>query len=44
VDMPEEDMRQQLDECLLTADEMQRGVEYWLTFSDPMPPWPKPAE
>jgi G3E family GTPase len=44
VDMPEEDMRQQLDECLLTAAEMQRGVEYWLTFSDPMPPWPKPAE
>lgn len=42
VDMPEQKIRQQLNECLLTAEETQRGVEYWLTFSDPIPAWPTP--
>lgn len=42
VDMPENDMRRQLDNALLTADEMRGGVEYWLNFNDPMPAWPNP--
>lgn len=42
VDMPEHDMRRQLDNALLTADEMRGGVEHWLTFNDPMPAWPNP--
>lgn len=42
VDMPEHDMRRQLDNALLTADEMRDGVEHWLNFNDPMPAWPNP--
>lgn len=42
VDMPEHDMRRQLDNALLTADEMRGGVEHWLNFNDPMPAWPNP--
>lgn len=42
VDMPENDMRRQLDNALLTADEMRGGVEHWLNFNDPMPAWPNP--
>lgn len=42
VDMPEHDMRRQLDYALLTADEMRGGVEHWLNFNDPMPAWPNP--
>lgn len=42
VDMPEHDMRRQLDNALLTADEMRGGVEHWLNFNDPMRAWPNP--
>jgi len=43
VDMPESAIREQLNECLLTSDEMRQGVEYWLTFPDPLPVWATPT-
>lgn len=30
---------QQLDQCLLTDDEMVKGQAYWKTLSDPFPDW-----
>ena len=32
-------MTQALDECLLSEEEVLRGVAYWATLSDPFPAW-----
>lgn len=32
-------IRQWLDECLLTAQELQAGETYWSTLTDPFPAW-----
>ena len=31
--------RAQLDACLLTAEELQKGAEFWQTLDDPFPIW-----
>ncbi|MEZ6143672.1 MAG: GTP-binding protein [Zavarzinella sp.] len=33
-----------LDRVLLTDDEFAMGPEGWLTFNDPLPPWPENAD
>ncbi len=38
--LPKEEMKAALDECLLTADEMRSDEKYWAAhFSDPFPNW-----
>ena len=32
-------MTQALDACLLSEEEVLRGVAYWATLSDPFPVW-----
>ena len=32
-------MRQRLDACLLTDDEMAEGAQRWQRYEDPFPPW-----
>lgn len=34
-----EAIRQGLDACLLTTEEMRRGDAHWRTFEDPLPAW-----
>lgn len=37
--LDEESMTNALDACLLTEEEVLRGVPYWSTLSDPFPAW-----
>ena len=37
--MDEARIRQALDACLLTDDELLRGKTYWKTLEDPFPAW-----
>ena len=37
--MDEACIRQALDACLLTDDELLRGKTYWKTLEDPFPAW-----
>lgn len=39
IDMDEAWLRSQLDACLLTDPEMERGPERWRSFADPFPAW-----
>jgi hypothetical protein len=32
-------MRQALDNCLLTEEELLQGTSFWMTLSDPFPQW-----
>jgi G3E family GTPase len=40
VDMPQDEIRRELDACLLTDAEMAMGPEKWATFPDPFGEWP----
>ena len=37
--LDESGMRQALDDCLLSEEEVLRGKAYWLTLEDPFPSW-----
>lgn len=39
IDYDEQDMRNKLDSCLLTQDEINKGKDNWKHFSDPFPKW-----
>jgi len=39
IEMNEEWLRAQLNDCLLSNDEMIKGPEFWKTFVDPFPEW-----
>ncbi|WP_312838977.1 zinc metallochaperone GTPase ZigA [Pantoea piersonii] len=39
IDMDEKQVRSALDDALLTAQEMARGPDWWLTLPDPLPAW-----
>jgi G3E family GTPase len=39
IEMDEEYLRQQLDSCLLTNDEMVAGAQIWKEYPDPFPNW-----
>lgn len=39
MNMEETYLRERLDECLLTPEELNLGVEEWKHFSDPFPEW-----
>ena len=39
IDLPEEEIRQHLDHCLLTHAEMRDGPDSWRSFEDPLPEW-----
>ena len=39
VEMKEAVLRDRLDACLLTDDEMQQPISVWATYSDPFPDW-----
>lgn len=39
VDLPEDEMREQLDTCLLSDAEFNAGQETWKQFDDPFPDW-----
>lgn len=39
IGMEEEDLRQRIDDCLLTDAEMLLGREAWKAFTDPFPQW-----
>ena len=41
--LDEERIRQALDACLLTDDELLRGKTYWKTLEDPFPAWEQTA-
>lgn len=38
-DLDQQAMKQALDDCLLSQDEMLKGKEYWSTLNDPFPEW-----
>ena len=37
--LDKEDILAKLESCLLTPEEMSKGVKEWLTLPDPFPPW-----
>ncbi|WNW08461.1 zinc metallochaperone GTPase ZigA [Vibrio alginolyticus] len=37
--LEQEKLIARLNECLLTADEMEQGLDYWLSLEDPFPEW-----
>jgi hypothetical protein len=39
VDLPEAEVRAELDACLLTDDELVRGPLAWQSLPDPFPSW-----
>ncbi|VTY25757.1 Uncharacterised protein [Xylophilus ampelinus] len=39
IGMDEPAIRQDLDACLVTADEMAAGPRAWLKYKDPFPAW-----
>ncbi|MEM7691098.1 MAG: GTP-binding protein, partial [Pseudomonadota bacterium] len=39
-DLDESGIRQALDDCLLTVDEMRAGANSWTKLEDPFPRWP----
>ena len=39
IDMDEADLRARLDPCVLTAAEVEAGMEAWATYPDPLPAW-----
>lgn len=39
IDLDEAQLRDQLDQCLLTDEEMQRGPQAWQDYRDPFPSW-----
>ena len=39
IDMSEREIRERLDECLLTAREMKDGPDGWFSMPDPLPDW-----
>ncbi|NBX16710.1 MAG: hypothetical protein EBR09_05025 [Proteobacteria bacterium] len=43
-DMDSEKVRRQLDECLLSDQELAEGEHLWAVGLDPLPPWHAPAE
>ena len=32
-------MKKDLDECLVSEDDMLKGEEFWTNLYDPFPPW-----
>jgi G3E family GTPase len=42
IDMREAALRQQLNGCLLSDEELSRGPESWQAYADPFPPWDLP--
>lgn len=43
IDMDEASLRNQLDSCLLTQDELKLGFDNWVKLPDPFPRWQKTA-
>lgn len=41
--LDQKSMLKALDECLLSEDELLKGKDYWMTLSDPFPPWKEAA-
>lgn len=41
--LDQKSMLKALDECLLSEDELLKGKDYWMTLSDPFPPWKETA-
>ena len=39
IDMDEQEIRERLDECLLTSREMRDGPDAWFSMPDPLPDW-----
>lgn len=39
IEMDENEIRERLNECLLTAQEMKNGPEGWFSMPDPLPDW-----
>ncbi|EMY6775131.1 TPA: zinc metallochaperone GTPase ZigA [Vibrio alginolyticus] len=37
--LEQEKLIARLNECLLTEDEMEQGLDYWLSLEDPFPEW-----
>jgi G3E family GTPase len=44
IDMNEAEIRDRLDECLLTHDEMKNGPDSWFNIPDPLPDWHTDAD
>jgi len=44
IDLDEARLRQQLDECLLTPEEIALGHAGWSGFEDPLPAWRSPSD
>ena len=39
--LDEKAITNELDNCLVTEDDMLKGKEFWTTLNDPFPPWPE---
>ena len=37
--LDEKEICRQLDECLLSDDDLLKGKNYWTTLEDPFPSW-----
>jgi len=38
--LDEEEIRAELDSCLLANEDLVKGRKYWITLSDPFGVWP----